>query len=213
MKPMISNLISSRLLVSLAIVAGFASAPSGHAMATPEQAIGGAVEKMLAEFSARRAELEADKLALYQMVDRITRPYFDFSKISKLVLAKNWKAASDAQRKEFGEQFRKLLIRTYASALFQYTGDQKMQFKSSQIKERKGVKYAVVKSEVTLREGAGIAVNYSLLLGEDGFWKIYNMDIAGINLVTSYRKTYGASIRSQGLDGLIESMKQSNAFI
>jgi phospholipid transport system substrate-binding protein len=178
--------------------------------ATPEQAIGGAVQNLLDEFSLRRGELKNDRPALYAMVDRVTRPYFDFEKISKLVLAKSWKKASVTQRQQFGEEFRKLLIRSYATALFQYTGDEKMAFKVAKIKERKGVKSAVLQSEIKLREGPGIAVNYSLIQDKGGSWKIYNMDIAGVNLVTNYRKTYGASIRSQGLDGLIDSIKKSN---
>jgi phospholipid transport system substrate-binding protein len=88
-----------------------------------------------------------------------------------------------------------------------------MEFKSSQIKERNGIKSATVETEVNLSEGPGIQVTYSMVLDNSNNWKVYNMTIAGINMVTSYRKTYGASIRSLGLDGLIESMKDANARI
>ncbi len=193
----------------------FISLPGHQAWgyATPEQDIGGAVQQLLDEFTSRREELKKDKEMLYQMVDDITRPYFDFDKISKLILAKNWKAASDRQRKGFSEEFQQLLIRTYATALFKYTGKEKMKFTSSKIKDRKGTKSATLESEVTLSEGPGIPVNYSLILGDDDIWKIYNMNIAGINLVTNYRKVYGASIRSMGLDALIQSMKDANSKI
>lgn len=181
-----------------------------QANTSPEQTISVAVDKLLAEFTARRGELEADRRALYGMVDEITRPYFDFDRISKLVLAKNWKDASARQREDFGEEFRRLLIRTYATALFQYTGKETMAFNTTQVKERGGQQFATVESEVSLTDGPPIDVNYYMVLADDSQWKIWNMTIAGVNLVTNYRKTYGASIRSLGLDGLIESMREAN---
>lgn len=190
---------------------------NGQAIASAESdpalIIESAVQQILDEFTARREELTDDKPALYDMVDRVTRPHFDFDKISKLVLAQEWKTATPEQRTAFGEEFRTLLIRTYATALFQYTGKEKMVFTGSEIKERRGVKTASVNSEVTLSEGPGIPVNYSMIQDDQKDWKIYNMVIAGVNMVTSYRKTYGSSIRSLGLDGLIDSMRKANQTI
>ncbi len=189
---------------------GLFHVPGASAQESPEAEISTAVDTLLEEFTERRSELADDRPALYEMVDRITRPYFDFDRISKLVLAQSWKTATPEQRMAFGEEFRKLLIRTYATALFQYTGEEKMDFKATEIKERGGLKSATVESEVTLSDGPPIPVNYYMILGEDTQWKIYNMTIAGVNLVTNYRKTYGASIRSLGLDGLIDSMREAN---
>ncbi|MGI9317594.1 MAG: MlaC/ttg2D family ABC transporter substrate-binding protein [bacterium] len=208
-----SNRKASQLIVVITFFACMLTGLQAQAKISPEQAIEGAVQQLLDEFTQRRAELRGNKSALYDMVDEFTRPHFDFDKISKLVLAKNWKQASEEQRLAFGEEFRTLLIRTYATALFQYTGKETMEFTSSAIKERKGVMSATVESEVTLSEGPGIPVKYSMILGKDDNWKIYNMTIAGVNMVTSYRKTYGASIRSLGLDGLIESMREANSQI
>ncbi|MBX2868765.1 MAG: ABC transporter substrate-binding protein [Acidiferrobacterales bacterium] len=203
------------ILRSLAIaLLLWTSVGSAAAQSTsPEKSIENAVQTLLDEFTARRAELESDKPALYEMVDRLTRPHFDFNKISKLILAKNWKNADAKQREAFTNEFRTLLIRTYATALFQYTGKESMAFEPSKIKERKGVKSATVVSEVRLSDGPGIPVIYSMILGDDELWKIYNLKIAGVNMVTNYRKTYGASIRNLGMDGLIESMREANARI
>jgi len=188
------------------------SVGSAHAQdTTPEKSIEVAVQNLLDEFTNRRSELQSDKTALYTMVDRLARPHFDFERISKLILAKNWKKADAAQRTAFTDEFRTLLIRTYATALFQYTGKEKMLFEPGQVKERKGVKSATVNSEVKLSDGPGIPVIYSMILSDDQKWKIYNLKIAGVNMVTNYRQTYGASIRSQGIDGLIKSMREANA--
>lgn len=184
-----------------------------HAAADSEPAriIESTVQELLTEFTARRAELQNNRSALYQMVDKITRPHFDFDRISKLVLAQEWKAATEAQRVAFGDEFRTLLIRTYATALFQYTGNEKVVISGSEIKERRGTKTASINTEVRLSDGPPIPVGYSMLQEKDGSWKIYNMVIAGVNMVTSYRKTYSTSVRSLGLDGLIESMRKANA--
>ncbi len=211
------NKLSIKIPQLIVIVTFFACMLTGlqaQAKISPEQAIESAVQELLDEFTKRRAELAGDKSALYAMVDQYTRSHFDFEKISKLVLAKNWKTATDSQRNAFSNEFRTLLIRTYATALFQYTGKETMEFKSSQIKERNGIKSATVETEVTLSEGPGIQVTYSMVLDNNNDnWKVYNMTIAGVNMVTNYRNTYGASIRSLGLDGLIESMKEANSRI
>ncbi|MGB5706101.1 MAG: ABC transporter substrate-binding protein [Arenicellales bacterium] len=213
MKQNKSSIKIPQLIVIVAFFSCMLTGLQAQAKISPEQAIEGAVQGLLDEFTKRRAELAGDKSALYAMVDKYTRSHFDFEKISKLVLAKNWKQATDSQRNAFSNEFRTLLIRTYATALFQYTGKETMEFKSSQIKERNGIKSAIVETEVNLSEGPGIQVTYSMVLDNSNNWKVYNMTIAGINMVTSYRKTYGASIRSLGLDGLIESMKDANARI
>jgi len=196
-------------IVSIVLIFSVGSANAQDT--SPEKSIELAVQNLLDEFTSRRAELQTDKAALYSMVDRLARPHFDFNRISKLILAKNWKKADEAQRTAFTNEFRTLLIRTYATALFQYTGKEKMIFAPGEIKDRKGVKSATVNSEVKLSDGPGIPVIYSMILSDDQEWKIYNLKIAGVNMVTNYRKTYGASIRSQGLDGLIESMREANA--
>ncbi len=195
--------------VLLVVGGGWAVCQPAQAGVTPEQSIYRAVDQLLVEFNLHRSELEQDPPALYRLVDRLTRPYFDFDRIAKLVLAQNWKTASETQRREFGEQFRQLLIRTYATALFQYDGSGTIQFKTTRVKERGGFQFATVESEVVLG-GAPIAVDYSMILDPQDQWKIYNVVIAGVNMVTNYRKVYGASIRQLGLDGLISAMRQAN---
>ena len=112
----------------------------------PEKVIEKTIHMVLEEFVSQRDVLTADKKKLYALVDELASPLFDFSYVSKLVLAKSWKSASESQRNEFAREFRKLLIITYATALFQYTGNEKMNFVGTDLKERKGVLFA--KSEI-----------------------------------------------------------------
>lgn len=206
--------------ILLAATLLLASIPAAAAaLEKPDRLIEETVQTLLDQFTSQRERFEADELALFAMVDRVAVPLFNFERIAKLVLARNWRQASEQQRAEFAEQFKNLLINTYASALFQYTGNETVHFTGSKITERKGRKFAVVNSEVTLSGGAPIPVDYSLILeagegdgGSDdgGNWKIYNLSINGLNMVTNYRNTYAAAIDKLGLDGVIESMKQTN---
>lgn len=196
-----------------AVVAGAGMLSPVAAPAMPEEpqaAIERAVDELLGQFTARRAELEGDKPALFALVDQVASPLFDFERIAKLVLAQNWRRADAEQRAEFQRAFRKLLIATYATALHKYSGDERMIFTASNITERRGRKFAEVQSEITLADGAEpIAVSYSLLLGKDGMWKIYNLSVGSLNMIVNYRNTYAAAVGERGLDGVIADMKRA----
>lgn len=186
------------------------TAPATAAQEQPQAVIERAVQELLDQFTARREELEADKRALFKLVDQVASPLFDFERIAKLVLAKTWRRADAEQRAAFQNEFRKLLIATYATALYKYSGDERMTFTASKITERRGRQFAEVQSEITLADGAEpIAVSYSLLLSEDGMWKIYNLTVGSLNMIINYRSTYAAAIGERGLDGIIADMKRA----
>ena len=206
------NLPLKQSVSRLLICVGLLMPVSSLALEEPHVLIEKTVQSLLDEFTSQREALEADKRELYALVDRVAAPLFDLKRISKLVLANHWKQASPQQREEFTEEFKKLLIGTYATALFNYTGDEKITFTGSEITERKGRKSAVVRSEITLSGGQPpVPVDYWLLLGKDERWRIYNLEVAGLNLITNYRNTYAAAISGLGMDGVIDSMKQVNA--
>ncbi len=203
--------VVARLVIGAMLLLAQMPVATSSAMEKPLMLIEQTVQTLLDEFTDKREWFEADKSKLFELVERVAVPLFDFKRITKLVLARNWRQASAQQRDEFGTEFKKLLIGTYAIALFQYTGDQKMTFTDSEITERKGRKFAVVHSEVALSAVPPVAVDYALILDKDGNWKIYNLTIGGINMITNYRNTYAAAIGNLGIDGVIESMKIANA--
>jgi len=206
------NIAPGRALAGLLVGIALLTAPPLPAAEKPQALIEQTVQDLLDRFTARREALDGDQRALFTLVDQVASPLFDFERISKLVLAQNWRRASAQQRDEFRDEFRKLLIATYATALHKYSGDERMAFNASQITERKGRKFAEIKSEVTLAGGAEpIAVIYSMLLDKRGDWKIYNLTVGSLNMIVNYRNTYAALIGEHGMDGVIEKMKRSNA--
>ncbi|MGR3913658.1 MAG: ABC transporter substrate-binding protein [Gammaproteobacteria bacterium] len=203
---------SRRVFVLAAMLAMLQLAAPARAQQPPGELIEGVVASLLKELTARRGELKDDKQKLFALVERIVVPVFDIPRISKLVMGKYWKRADAGQRADFSEEFKKLMIGSYATALFDYTGKETIAFTGTKRSERKGRKFAEVRSEVTLSSAnKPVPVDYSLLLGEDGKWRIYNLSIGGLNMITHYRATYAASIDSLGLDGLITSMKKVNS--
>ena len=177
--------------------------------ALPHEIIETSIKHLLSEFDMKRAELEADNEKLFQLVEDIVVPQIDVPIVSRLVLAKHWRTASEEQRLGFTEQFKVLLIRTYATALFKYTGKEEMIVSPAKFKpeDRK----ARVKTEVQLPGSSPIEVNYSLLKNQDGQWKIYDVTIDGISLVKNYRVAYGEAVTAKGLDVLISEMKAKNS--
>ena len=100
------------------------------------------------------------------------------------------------------------MIRTYATALFEYTGREKMEIKPLKMKD--GDKRARVETTVILPGAPPVPVHYSFILTKSGNWKIYDVKIDGISLVTTYRSSYGQAVQTKGLDVLIDELKKKN---
>ena len=174
--------------------------PVAHAAQTPDLLVRETTDRVLSELSTNHEAMQADADLLYGMVDSIVLPHFDFERMSKLVLGKHWKKANDTQRSEFVAEFKALLVRTYATALFEYT-DQEIVYKPYRQKE--GSKRTVIKTEVIPADGPKIPVDYALSKGKDDAWKVYDIRIDEISMVTNYRTSYGKIIESRGMDSLI----------
>lgn len=177
--------------------------PPAYAGQSPDALVRETTDKVLGELTRNRAELEMNVHRLYKLVDDIVLPHFDFSRMSKLVLGKHWKKANKAQRQKFEEEFKSLLVRTYATALFEYTG-QEIIYKP--FHSEVGSDNVVVKTEIVSRDGPNIPMDYVLKKGAKQDWLVYDVRIDGISLVTNYRNAYGRIIDAKGIDTLIASL-------
>ena len=177
-----------------------------HAATPPDQVIRQTVERLIDELTERKAELERDRTQLYELVSRVIVEHIAVDKIAKLVLAQHWRNASLEQRIRFTDEFEKILIQTYASALFDYTGREEMSFQSLQLTGDE--RTAVVRTDVKLPGVQAFPVNYKFLRLESGEWKIFDVTIEGISLVTIFQFSYGRVIQTEGLDSLISQLEQ-----
>lgn len=178
-----------------------------EAPASAQELVQTQTELMLSTFKAQREQITKDQQLLYKLVDEIVLPHFDFEKMSRWVLGKHWRGATDEQKARFVQEFRTLLVRTYAIALYEYT-DQRVVYLA--FKSDPATTEVTVKTEVHQSGGAPpISINYDLYL-KDGAWKVYDVTIEGTSLVTNYRSNYASEIRQHGLDGLIAKLAARN---
>lgn len=148
--------------------------------------------------------LVTDKARLYAFVQVKVAPHFDLETMSKRVLGKYWRKASAEQKAAFIEGFRRLLVRTYATAMATYRGQSIAVGKSTQ----RG-KQRVVKMTVTQAGAPPIPIVYSMKQVTEQ-WKVQDVAIDGASLVITYRGTFAAEIRKNGMDGLIKRLQAHN---
>ncbi len=163
-------------------------------------------EKMLAALKKDKDLLKQNPQRIYDLVSEIVLPHFDFTTMSKWVLGKNWRTLNQDQRQRFTNEFRTLLVRTYAVSLSEYQ-DQKLNYLPLQAAP--GADDVTVRTEVLRGGGPAIPINYSMHLTENG-WKVYDVVIDGVSLVVNYRTSFATQIREGGVDKLIEQLAARN---
>jgi phospholipid transport system substrate-binding protein len=140
------------------------------------------------------------------LVEAKALPHFNFQRMTALAMGRDWKKADAGQRKRLVDEFRTLLVRTYSNALTGYK-DQTIRYKPS-IKPAGGGD-TVVRTEVLQSGGKPIPLDYSVERAPEG-WKIYDVVVAGVSLVTNYRDTFNQEVRANGVDGLIKMLSDKN---
>ena len=143
---------------------------------------------------------------LHGVIEEKILPNFDFDRVCRMVLGKNWKTATPEQQAIFQKEFRSLLLRTYSSALSKYK-DQVIEYKPMRYEADE--KNVSVKTLILQPGGQPIAVDYSLVKGSAG-WKVYDIVIENVSLVTNYRSQFSNEIRQNGLDSLNKKLTDKN---
>ena len=164
-------------------------------------------EDMLRTLESRRAEIDANPQLIYQLVGSKLAPHFDFDMITRSAVGKDWNKASPAQRMELVNAFREVLVRTYAKALLKYSG-QEIVYQSSKPGTRSGT--VVVPTQVRAPGAPTIPIDYRMhKLG--GSWKVYDVVIDNVSLISNYRGQFRATIGREGIDGLISELRSKNS--
>lgn len=184
----------------------FSSLLAAADIVAPDVVLKQTSDEVIAIIKDRREELKEDPALVYELVNEYILPHLDEVTIAKLALGKNWRAASREQKIEFINEFRNLLIRTYGKSLSEFS-DQEINY--FPVKMKQGEKKVVVKSEVLQPGGPSIPVSYRMRIKDDA-WKVYDLSIDGVSLVTSYRGTFDQEVRKGGIEGLLKYLKDKN---
>lgn len=172
----------------------------------PEALIKQTADQVLKNIKANSAKYKEDPAQLFALVDEVVLPHFDFNAMTDLALG-IYKSKIDATQKPLIiNEFRALLVRTYGKALLEYN-DQVIAFLPMEGSEADGD--VLVRSEIEQAGGFPIPLNYRLKQGKQG-WKVYDITVDDISLVTNYRSSFARQIKKKGIDGLIELLRSRN---
>lgn len=144
---------------------------------------------------------------LLGLVESKVLPHFNFTRMTRLAVGKNWPKATSEQQQELVKEFRTLLVRTYSGALTSFR-DQVIEVKP--LKMQAGDMDTTVKTQVIQTGGQQpITIDYNMEKIADG-WKVYDVTVGGVSLVTNYRGSFETQIRQGGVDGLIKTLAEKN---
>lgn len=140
------------------------------------------------------------------LVDKKVLPHFNFQRMTALAVGRDWRKATPQQQQQLATEFKTLLVRTYANALTGYR-NQKVVYKPFRMNPEETD--VLVRTEVQQPGNKPVQLDYSLEL-RDSAWKVYDVTVAGISLVTNYRDQFAQEVRAGGIDGLIASIATKN---
>lgn len=133
-------------------------------------------------------------------------PLFDFTRMTQIAVARNWRLATPEQQKALTTEFETLLVRTYSTALSSYR-DQVIEFK--RLRAASGDTDVSVKSLIKQPGAEPLTMDYDMEKTAAG-WKVYDIKIGGVSLITTYREAFAGKVREAGVDGLIKALSEKN---
>jgi phospholipid transport system substrate-binding protein len=167
----------------------------------------GVADHLIAKLNTDKAKIDADPDHIVMLVDTIIMPVTDFELIAKHVLGSNWRTASATQREQFMKEFKLLLVVTYMAAFRSYK-DQTVEF-TGQRADPADPKRVEVRTLIKEPGAAPLPVNYRLV-NENGAWKVYDFNVDGVGLTSSFRSQFNNAIKQKGMDAVIADMAARN---
>lgn len=187
-------------------VSNVANGQAAIEASSPAAVIEETVQQVLGRLNADDAPDARRSDELYALVTDIVVPHLDMPRIARIVLGKHARRVDSAALDEFTGEFRTLLVRTYATSLMAYQGGRIDVSQAAQA-PRKGT--ATINVRIYHADGAPIEISF-LAHNRRGPWLVYDIRIEGISLVTNYRSEFSAILRSDGVEGLIRTLKNRN---
>lgn len=202
------------LLATLCALGLWLGTPAAHAdeLQPPDQVLQQISQQMFAALQQNRERLAKDPQLVYTLVEQILTPQVDFDRASRWVLGHYWRGATPEQKARFIHEFRTLLVRFYSNALVEYASGHHLDRNMISFLPFHGNAEdndVTVRSLVQQPNGSSVAVNYQMFRDPDG-WKVYDVTVEGISMVTTYRSSFAEEIRKSGLDGLISVLAERN---
>ena len=140
------------------------------------------------------------------LVETKVLPHFNFQRMTALAMGRDWNKANPEQKKRLAEEFKTLLVRTYSNALTGYR-NQTIRYRPTRMQA--GATDVVVKTEIVQPGNRPIQLDYSVEKQDSG-WKVFDVVVAGVSLVSNYRSTFNQEVSANGVDGLLKMLVEKN---
>ena len=172
----------------------------------PEELVRKVTQDVLDAIRSDRQLAAGDKQKALRLAEEKVLPHIDFEEATRLAVGRAWARAAPEQRKKLVEEFRRMLVRTYSSAISAYEG-QTMQVLPVRMKP--GDTEVTVHNRYIRAGGKPLPVDYAMHKTAEG-WKIYDITVEGVSLVLTYRSEFDALVKQSGIDGLIKRLEEKN---
>jgi phospholipid transport system substrate-binding protein len=197
----ITKFISYLFAVCLAASAGVAAAQEA-----PDALVKRVSQDVLNTAKSNKDIQSGNQQRIVELVESKIFPYVDFEKTTAMTAGRYWHQATPEQKQKLSEEFRRLLVNTYAGAISKVR-NQQIKFKP--FRGSPSDSEAIVRSEVQQPNGEPIELDYRLEKTSSG-WKIYDLNIFGAWLIETYKQTFASEINKSGIDGLIKTLAEKN---
>lgn len=187
------------------LLALLASQALGQATA-PDVIVKGITEDVIQIIRKDKEIRAGNPRRIADVVETKILPHFDFARMTQIAMAVNWRRATPEQQKALTEEFKTLLVRTYSNALSMYH-DQVIDFKP--LRARPEDAEVTVRSEIKQKGAQSVTLNYDMEKTATG-WKVFDVKVDGVSLITTYREDFSGQVRESGIDGLIKVLAAKN---
>lgn len=191
---------------TIARLTGLAALMAAFAAPAQEQAPDALVKSLVSEVIEVVAQ-NKDTRALVELAEKKVVAHFDFQRMTRLAVGRPWSEASAAQRGALEQEFRSLLVRTYAAALTQSSGKTRVDVKPANVGP--GEAETMVRTTVNEPGRKPFVIDYRMARAPGG-WKVYDVVVENLSLVTNYRSSFQSEIGRTGIDGLIKVLGDKN---
>jgi phospholipid transport system substrate-binding protein len=199
---MLKNLLQSWLLV-LGTLCAFAVYAQDM---KPDELVKKVTDDVLAAVKSDKQLAAGDKQKALKLAEEKVLPHIDFEEATRLAVGRSWREATPEQKKKLTDEFRRMLVRTYSSAISSYEGQT---MKVQPVHMKPDDTDVTVRNQYIRPGGKPVQLDYQMHKTDQG-WKIYDIVVEGVSLVLTYRSEFDAVVKQQGIDGLIKRLADKN---
>jgi phospholipid transport system substrate-binding protein len=204
---MMEKIQMKKLLQSWGLVLGALCAFAAYAQEMkPDELVKKVTDEVLAAVKSDKQLAAGDKQKALKLAEEKVLPHIDFEEATRLAVGRSWREATPEQKKRLTDEFRRMLVRTYSSAISAYEGQT---MKVQPVHMKADDTDVTVHNQYIRPGGKPVQLDYQMHKTQSG-WKIYDIIVEGVSLVLTYRSEFDAVVKQQGVDGLIKRLAEKN---